>query len=155
IRPPDGTVMQMLRGNEGWHTDSSYMPLSAKASILSAHVVPSVGGETEWADMRAAYDALDDERKACIAPLRAFHSIRYSQARIGFKEVIEGSYGYTVEDPPLRPLIKIHPVTQRPALYIGRHAHAIPGLTSEESSQLLDELLTFACQSPRVYRHHW
>jgi alpha-ketoglutarate-dependent taurine dioxygenase len=65
---PDGSVMgadehrfKSLRGNEGWHTDSSYMPLSAKASILSAHVVPRAGGATEWADARAAYAALDDE----------------------------------------------------------------------------------------------
>ena len=64
---PDGSVMgteehrfKSLRGNEGWHTDSSYMPLAAKASVLSAHVVPSAAGETEWADMRAAYDALDE-----------------------------------------------------------------------------------------------
>jgi alpha-ketoglutarate-dependent taurine dioxygenase len=64
---PDGTVLQAdehryksLRGNEGWHTDSSYMPLAAKASVLSAQVVPSRDGETEWADMRAAYDALDE-----------------------------------------------------------------------------------------------
>src|ERR1044071_10161110 len=61
--------MQLMRGNEGWHTDSSYMALAAKASILSAHVVPSAGGQTEWADMRAAYDALDEVTKARIAKL--------------------------------------------------------------------------------------
>jgi len=155
IRPPDGTVMQMLRGNEGWHTDSSYMPLSAKASILSAHVVPRSGGATEWADMRAAYDSLDDEMKQRIAPLSAFHSIRYSQAQLGFADAIDGAYGYDVKDTPLRPLVKVHPVTKRPALYIGRHAHAIPGLTADESTQLLADLLAFACRPPRVYTHHW
>ena len=56
--------MKIMIGNEGWHTDSSYMPVSAKASILSAHVVPSHGGQTEWADMRAAYKALDDAMRA-------------------------------------------------------------------------------------------
>jgi hypothetical protein len=75
--------MQVMRGNEGWHTDSSYMPLSAKASVLSAHVVPPAGGETEWADMRAAFEALDDATRERIAKLSAYHSIRYSQARIG------------------------------------------------------------------------
>ena len=155
VRPADGMVMQMLRGNEGWHTDSSYMPLSAKASMLSAHVVPQSGGETEWADMRAAYDALDDATRDRIASLSAFHSIRYSQARLGFTENVNGSYGYDVEDPPLRPLVKIHPVTARPALYIGRHAHAIPGLSPDESERLLADLLAFACQPPRVYRHRW
>ena len=62
----DSVYAQLLRGNEGWHTDSSYMPLAAKASILSAHVLPPTGGETEWADMRAAYQALPDERRAQI-----------------------------------------------------------------------------------------
>jgi alpha-ketoglutarate-dependent taurine dioxygenase len=155
VRPADGPVMQMLRGNEGWHTDSSYMPVSAKASMLSAHVVPTSGGATEWADMRAAYDSLDDEMKQRIAPLSAFHSIRYSQAQLGFADALDGAYGYDVEDTPLRPLIKVHPVTNRPALYIGRHAHAIPGLTADESTQLLAELLAFACQPPRIYTHRW
>jgi alpha-ketoglutarate-dependent taurine dioxygenase len=155
VRPRDGTVMQMLRGNEGWHTDSSYMPLAAKASMLSAHVVPGSGGETEWADMRAAYDALDEAMKSCVGSLSAFHSIRYSQAQMGFTEALTGAYGYDVADPPLRPLVKVHPVTGRPALYIGRHAHAIPGLAPDESSRLLADLLGFACQAPRVYRHHW
>ncbi|MEO8697042.1 MAG: TauD/TfdA family dioxygenase [Acidimicrobiales bacterium] len=154
VRRADGVIMQMLRGNEGWHTDSSYMPLAAKASMLSAHVVPPSGGETEWADMRAAYDALDDATKARIAPLSAFHSIRYSQAQLGFADIVN-SYGYDVEDPPLRPLVKVHPVTGRPALYIGRHAHAIPGLSADESQRLLAELLDFACRAPRTYRHRW
>ena len=72
----DGTMLQAdehryksLRGNEGWHTDSSYMPLAAKASVLSAQVVPSKDGETEWADMRAAYDALDETTRRRMAEL--------------------------------------------------------------------------------------
>ena len=72
---PDHPVMQVVRGNQGWHTDSSYMPVSAKASVLSAKVVPSAGGETEWADMRAAYEALDDATRARVADLAAHHSI--------------------------------------------------------------------------------
>ena len=155
VREPEGVVMQMLRGNEGWHTDSSYMPRSAKASMLSAHVVPSIGGNTAWADMRDAYDCLDDATKARIETLSAFHSIRYSQAQLGFEKVLDGSYGYDVADPPLRPLVKVHPVTGRPALYIGRHAHAIPGLSPEASSRLLAELLESACRPPRTYQHRW
>ena len=87
---PDGTVLgageyrfKSLRGNEGWHTDSSYMPLAAKASVLSAQVVPSADGETEWADMRAAYDALDEPTRRRIAGLSAHHSLYHSQAKIG------------------------------------------------------------------------
>jgi alpha-ketoglutarate-dependent taurine dioxygenase len=79
---PDGAIMEStehryksLRGNEGWHTDSSYMPLAAKASCLSAQVVPSADGETEWADMRAAYAALDEATRRRIAGLSAHHSL--------------------------------------------------------------------------------
>jgi alpha-ketoglutarate-dependent taurine dioxygenase len=160
-RRRDGTLyaddegpMQILRGNEGWHTDSSYMPLAAKASVLSAEVVPSSGGETEWADMRAAYAALAPAMRERIGMLRAYHSIRYSQARLGLTD--EGlGYGLAFDEPPLRPLVKLHPVTGRPSLFIGRHAHGIPGLGPEESERLLDALVEEACQPPRVLRHSW
>jgi len=141
---PDGTVMgadehrfKSLRGNEGWHTDSSYMPLAAKASVLSAQVVPPAGGETEWADMRAAYDALDEQTRRRIAGLSAHHSLYHSQARIGHVVRTGAGYGFHTKGAPLRPLVKIHPVTGRPALFIGRHAHAIPGLDEAESEKLL------------------
>jgi alpha-ketoglutarate-dependent taurine dioxygenase len=150
----DDATMQILRGNEGWHTDSSYMPLAAKASVLSARVVPSRGGQTEWADMRAAYQALEPSLRERIASFSAYHSIRYSQARIGQTEGYAG-YGFDVDRAPLRPLVKQHPVTGRPSLFIGRHAHGIPGLSPEESEKLLDELVVFACQPPRTYQHAW
>ena len=160
-RRRDGTLfadgegpMQILRGNEGWHTDSSYMPLAAKASVLSAEVVPSQGGETEWADMRAAYEALDDPTRARIGPLSAYHSLRHSQAKIGASDDSLG-YGFAVEKPPLRPLVKRHPVTGRPSLLIGRHAYGIPGLAPEASEQLLDSLVESACRPPRTLRHTW
>jgi len=147
--------MQIMLGNEGWHTDSSYMQLAAKASVLSAHVVPATGGQTEWADMRAAYDALDAAMRARITNLSAYHSLRYSQARIGHAAANGASYGFHDEAPPLRPLLKVHPVTGRKSLFIGRHAFGIPGLDPAESEQLLDELVTFACQPPRTYAHAW
>jgi alpha-ketoglutarate-dependent taurine dioxygenase len=152
VLDPDDPVMQVVRGNQGWHTDSTYMPVSARASVLSARVVPPVGGETEWADMRAAYDALDDATRERIASLCAYHSIAHSQAKAGFTTDL----GYGMEEPPqLRPLVKVHPVTGRPALLIGRHAHAIPGLSADGSEALLDELLVEACRPPRTHRHHW
>ena len=159
---PDGTVMnadehrfKSLRGNEGWHTDSSYMPLAAKASVLSAQVVPSADGETEWADMRAAYDALDEATRRRIAGLSAHHSLYYSQARIGHVVQKGAAYGFHTKGAPLRPLVKVHPVTGRPALYIGRHAYGIPGLGEAESEKLLTELVDFACRPPRTYAHQW
>jgi len=147
--------MKIMMGNEGWHTDSSYMPVSAKASVLSAQVVPSSGGETEWADMRAAYDALDGETRERLEALKAFHSLRYSQAQIGHDAPVGSSYGLTDDTPPLRPLVKTHPVTGRRSLFIGRHAYGIPGLAEAESKQLLADLVAFACQPPRTYRHAW
>ncbi len=151
----DSHQMQILRGNEGWHTDSSYMPLSAKASVLSARVVPAAGGQTEWGDMRAAYDVLDDATKERIAELAAYHSLFHSQAKIGHEVAVGGGYGFFEGDPPLRPLVKMHPLTGRKALYIGRHAYGIPGLDPDESENLLNELVTIACQPPRTYMHNW
>jgi alpha-ketoglutarate-dependent taurine dioxygenase len=150
-------VKHMLLGNEGWHTDSSYMPVSARASLLSAEVVTESGGETEWADMRAAWDALDAPIRQRIAGLAARHSLKYSQARAGYTSAPSSAYGYGIEldDAPLRPLVKVHPVTGRTSLFIGRHAFAIPGLEPAESERLLDELLDFACRPPRVLRHRW
>ena len=147
--------MQVLIGNEGWHTDSSYMPISAKASILSAHVLPSAGGETEWADMRAAYQALDDPMRARIEGLAAYHSLFHSQAKIGHRARVGAGYGFYEGEPPLRPLVKTHPITGQPALYIGRHAYGIPGLSEQASEQLLTDLVNFACQPPRTLQHRW
>src|SRR5262245_2102503 len=155
VMGPDEHRFKSLRGNEGWHTDSSYMPLAAKASVLSAQVVPPAAGETEWADMRAAYDALDEATRRHIAGLSAHHSLYHSQAQIGHFVKAGDGYGFHTKGEPLRPLVKIHPVTGRPALFIGRHAHAIPGLGEAESAQLLSDLLDFACQSPRTYAHRW
>jgi alpha-ketoglutarate-dependent taurine dioxygenase len=146
---------QILKGNEGWHTDSTYMPLSARASILAAQVVPDQGGQTEWADMRAAYDALDQATREQIANLAAYHSLFYSQSKVGHSVNSGASYGLGNQQIPLRPLVKVHPVTGRAALFIGRHAYGIPGMSEEDSEALLSRLVEFACQSPRVFAHTW
>ncbi|MEN3272842.1 MAG: hypothetical protein V7636_1603 [Actinomycetota bacterium] len=152
----DHPIMQIGRGNEAWHTDSSYVAVSAKCSMLSAHVLPaSGGGTTEWADMRAAYDALPPSLQERVDSLAAHHSYAYSQGRAGFPNVPVGAYGFGGGSGVLRPLVKVHPVTGRKALFIGRHACDIPGMTHEESESFLDELLAFACQPPRVYQHDW
>jgi len=158
----DGSVVEVgehhalvLRGNESWHTDSSYMPLASKASVVSAHVIPPEGGQTEWADMRAAYDELDDATRERVADLSAYHSLYFSQAKIGHDVEPGTGYGFHHEEPPLRPLVKIHPETGRKALFIGRHAYGIPGLDEAESETLLADLTAFACQAPRTYMHDW
>ena len=155
VYDPEDFRYKTLRGNEGWHTDSSYMPLAAKVSILSAQVVPEEGGETEVADMRAAYDELSDSMKDRISGLEAYHSLYQSQAKIGYNIETGAGYGYHTKGAPLRPLVKTHPITGRKSLFIGRHAYEIPGMEQEEGQKLLDELVTFACQPPRIYTHRW
>ncbi|XOV82615.1 MAG: TauD/TfdA dioxygenase family protein [bacterium] len=151
-------VVKILKGNMGWHHDSTYMPVQAKGAVFTAHTVPSQGGETGWADMTAAYAALSPQMQARIANLSAYHSLYHSQQKMGFKPKEDGSYsgyGFHNQSPPLRPLVKIHPETGKPGLLIGRHAYGIPGMSEAASEALLDELNTFACQPPRVYHHHW
>ena len=155
VAQPDEYQYQILKGNEGWHTDSTYMPLASKVAMLSARVLPPTGGETEFADMRAGWDALDETTQAKLEGLSAYHSLYYSQEQAGFKHETDHLYGLHDKGAPLRPIIKTHPETGRKSIYTGRHAYGIPGLSPEESEALLTQLLEDACQPPRVYRHTW
>ena len=155
VAQPDEYQYQILKGNEGWHTDSTYMPLASKVAMLSARVLPPAGGETEFADMRAGWDALDEATQAKLEGLSAYHSLYYSQEQAGFKHETDHLYGLHDKGAPLRPIIKTHPETGRKSIYTGRHAYGIPGLSPEESEALLTKLLEDACQPPRVYRHTW
>lgn len=151
-------MMKVLKGNMGWHCDSTYMPVQAKGAVFSAQVVPNSGGRTGWADMRAAYDALDDEVRAKVDRLAAHHSLYYSQSKLGHQPKPGSDYsGYGFHDGPvpLRPLVKVHPETGRKSLLIGRHAHNIPDLDAGESERFLQELVDFACRPPRIYYHDW
>ncbi|TXL76403.1 TauD/TfdA family dioxygenase [Vineibacter terrae] len=151
-------VIKVLKGNMGWHCDSTYMPVQAKGAVFSAEVVPGAGGQTGWADMRAAYDALDGDLRARIENLSAYHSLYYSQAKLDHRPSKSSAYsGYGFHDGPvpLRPLVKVHPETGRKSLLIGRHAHNIPGMDADESTRLLQSLVDFACRPPRIYHHHW
>ncbi len=158
---PDDDVVKSLRGNEGWHHDSTYMPVQAKGAVFSAEIIPSAGAATGWADMRAAYDELDDATRERLAGLSAHHSLEYSQGRIGYLPSAKNpdggydQYGYHGLEPPLRPLVKVHPDTGRPNLLIGRHAYGIVGMDPAESEALLDHLNEWACQGGRVYHHQW
>ncbi len=157
---PADDVVKSLRGNEGWHHDSTYMPVQAKGAVFSAEIVPTEGAATGWADMRAAYEALDDDTRDLVGGLRAYHSLYYSQGRSGYLPSKNadggyGMYGYHDEEPSLRPLVKVHPDTGRPNLVIGRHAYGIVGMEPEESERLLDRLNVEACRPPRVHHHRW
>jgi len=172
---PDGTMrtdeqdrdfMGLLRGNLDWHTDSSFKPLHAKGAVFCAEVVPPEGGQTGWADMRAAYDALDEAMRKKVEGLSAYHSIYHSQAKLGHQlnagptttldqQKKDGLYGPNEGPPPLRGLVKVHPETGRRSLLLGRHAYNVAGMAPEESECFLKELMEFACRPPRIYYHDW
>ena len=149
-------VMRTNIGNETWHTDSTYKPISSKCGMLSAVTVPDEGGATELADLRTGYAALDQATKELVSNLSAYHSTLFSQANdLGdFPPQDEG--GIYHGEAYLRPLVKIHPETGVKNLFVGRHAFGIPGLTREESRELLKSLLDFVVSDDsRVYSHRW
>ena len=151
---PEGSYALFLLGNTFWHTDSSFKRVPAKASILSARRVPRDGGETEWTDMRAAYDALDAELRAHIQDAVAIHSYRYSQGLIGGVEVLSDEE-WDALPPVEHPLVRVHPATRRKSIYAGRHASHVEGMDEEQGRALLERLTRDAAQAPRVARHHW
>ena len=140
-------------GNQLWHTDSSFQPLPIKYSMLSAVTLPDSGGDTEWADMRAAYDALDDELKALIEHRTTHHSTFHSRIMLGDDK-------YTPEQlnrfPPAEwPLVRVHPGSQRKLLFVGVHCDRVSGMTVPEGRLLIAELLEHATQRQFIYRHQW
>ena len=156
----DDDFVKSLRGNMEWHHDSTYMPIQAKGAVFTAHKVPSKGGETGWADMRAAYDGLSQSMKEKINDLSAYHSYEWSQKeRFGHKDpkVSEfNSYGFDIDPKPLRPLVKTHNETGQKCLTIGRHINKIPGMSDQEAQNLARELEEFACSNDNwVYHHSW
>ena len=152
--PPDGSRALFLKGNSYWHTDSSFKRAPAKASLLSARQVPTEGGETEFADMRAAWDRLDHETRALLEGKTALHSYRYSQGKVGGLDVL--SEADLDRLPPVEhPVVRVHPETGRKSLYIGRHASHIVGEDVAASRELLETLCEEACRPPRVFSHRW
>jgi alpha-ketoglutarate-dependent 2,4-dichlorophenoxyacetate dioxygenase len=140
-------------GNRLWHSDSSFRAIPAKYSLLSARVISASGGNTEFADMRAAYDALDDRTKVEIEDLICEHSLMYSRGSLGFTE-------YTPEEvamfrPVRQRLVRTHPVTGRKSLYLSSHAGAIVGWPVPEARAFLRDLTEHATQPAFVYVHKW
>ena len=140
-------------GNLLWHSDSSFRAIPAKYSLLSARVVNPKGGDTEFADMRAAYDELDQDTKAEIETLVCEHSLMYSRGSLGFVD-------YTDEEkqlfkPVRQRLVRTHPVTGRKSLYLSSHAGTIIGKPTPEARILLNDLKEHATQPRFVYVHKW
>ena len=138
-------------GNRLWHTDSSFKRLPAYCSMLHARSIPPIGGHTEFADMRAAYDALPDSTKERIAGLVAEHSIMTSRAKLGFKDFDESERAAFAPVPQV--LVRRLPDSGRMSLYIASHAGAIRGMPDDEARQLIDELTAHATQRQFVHAH--
>lgn len=136
-----------------WHSDSSFRPVPAKYSLLSGRVLPSWGANTEFADMRAAYDALDARTRAEVDDLVCLHSLLYSREAIGFTEMTEAEK--TAFRPVRQRLVRTHPVTGRKSLFLSSHAGVIEGWTVPESRMFLRDLVEFATQPQFVYSHAW
>jgi alpha-ketoglutarate-dependent 2,4-dichlorophenoxyacetate dioxygenase len=139
-------------GNRLWHTDASFEDPPGRYSMLHAKVVPPVAADTEFADLRAAYDALEDAMKARIAGLRAHHSIAYSRATLGFE------FSREEQDRlpgAVHPLVRVNPRTGRKSLYLASHASRIEGWPVPEGRLLLRELTEHATERRFVYRHAW
>jgi alpha-ketoglutarate-dependent 2,4-dichlorophenoxyacetate dioxygenase len=140
-------------GNQLWHTDSSFKHIPAKCSLLSARELPSEGGETEFADMRTAWDALPEARKRELEGLVVEHSIFRSRSQIGFADFNDGIFK---ELPPVQQaLVRHHRYSGRTSLYLASHASHIIGWPVEKGRALIEELITFATQRQFVYRHCW
>ena len=140
-------------GNRLWHSDSSYRAVPAKYSLLSARTVASRGGNTEFADMRAAYDALDEEMKALTEDLICEHSLLYSRGSMGFTELSEDERA--MFKPVRQRLVRTHPVTGRKSLFLSSHIGTIVGWQIPEARDLIRDLIEHATQRQFVYAHAW
>lgn len=140
-------------GNLLWHSDSSFKEIPAKYSILSARRIPPTGGNTEFADMRAAYDALDEDSRREIHDLICSHSQLYSRGVLGFDDFTEAE---RLKWAPVRQrLVRRHPNTGRLSLYLASHAGAIEGMPIPEARAFLRDLTEHATQRQFVYAHVW
>ncbi|MFM9941553.1 MAG: TauD/TfdA dioxygenase family protein [Hyphomicrobiaceae bacterium] len=151
--PPDSRQQLFNIGNMLWHSDSSFRAIPAKYSLLSARTVNPKGGNTEFADMRAAYDALDAETKAELEPMICEHSLMYSRGSLGFLD-------YTDEEkqmfkPVRQRLVRTHPAHGRKSLYLSSHAGQILGMTTPAARILLRDLNDHATNAQFVYVHKW
>ena len=140
-------------GNLLWHTDASFDDNRAVYSMLSANIIPPAGADTQFADMRAAYNALPEAKKIAIDGLVAEHSIWYSRMLGGLTDVTDAEKA--TRPASHHKLVHIHPVSGKASLYLASHASHIVGWPFEKGRALLDELTQFATQERFVFSHKW
>lgn len=156
----DGKVLDPENGravynsaNQLWHSDASFREVPPKFSLLYAEEIVSSGGETQFCDERAAWDALPDDMKRRVESMVAWHSLMESRRRTGFVEFTDAERDAFPSVP--QPVVRTHPATGRKSLFLGSHASHIEGMDREEGAALLIELLEFATQPQFVYEHDW
>ncbi len=155
LRGADDKRRLIALGNRLWHSDASFRAVPAKYSLLSARVVPGRGGNTEFADMRAAYDALDAGTKAEIEDLVTEHSNAYSRELIGFPPEAYGAENQSKLRPVRQRLVRTHPVTGRKSLYLSAHIGTIVGWPVPEARAFIRDLTEHATQPHFVHAHEW
>ena len=143
----------MQQANKLWHTDSSFKYLPARASLLYARSIPPLGGHTEFADMRAAYDALPADLAARLNGLVADHALAHSRARTGFDNFTEEERSNLPPVPQV--IVRTIPENGRKSLYLASHAGHIRGMSAGDSMALIDRLVAHATQRQFVYTHRW
>jgi alpha-ketoglutarate-dependent 2,4-dichlorophenoxyacetate dioxygenase len=149
----DNRTRLFALGNRLWHSDSSFKPTPAKYSLLHAHSIPSRGGNTEFADMRAGWDTLDPETQAACEGLVCEHSQIYSRQILGFTDFTDAERARF--SPVRQVLVRTHPVTGRKSLYLSSHAGGIIGWPVPEARAFLRDLIEHATQRQFVYSHQW
>ena len=152
ILPREDRRRQYSLANRLWHTDGSFQDPAGRYSALFACTIPPVRSDTQFADMRAAYDALDDEMKSLLEGYSAHHSIAYSRQTLGFEfsqaeqEALKGA---------IHPMIRVNPRTKRRSVYVASHAFKVIELPVAEGRLLIWDLMARATQPHLVYSHEW
>jgi len=140
-------------GNRLWHSDSSFKRVPARFSLLSARTIPAEGGETQFADMRAAWDAMPAKMKARVEGMICEHTQLYSRGKIGFTDWSEEERVKMAPVPQV--MVRTHPGSGRKSIYLSSHAGRIRGMEEPEARMLLLDLTEFATQPQFVYTHVW
>ena len=151
VAPSDKQVLNN-KANRIWHHDSSFKPIPARASLLSARQIPSAGGNTEFAFMRGAFSALDAAEQARLRGMVALHDFGWSRSRVDPALVTEAE---KTQHPPVRQAVVLEENPYGPALYLGAHARSIDGMNEAESRALIDRLMAHATEERFIYSHRW
>ena len=152
IAAPSDKQLLNNKANRHWHHDSSFKPIPARASLLSAREIPSAGGNTEFAFMRGAFAALEAAEQARLRGMVALHDFGWSRGRVDPTLVTEAE---KTQHPAVRQAVVLEENPYGPALYLGAHARSIDGMTEAESRALIERLMAHATEDRFIYSHRW